>query len=1276
MTTNTFLANRMNLPCRCEKHVLHAKCEGSVTSQTAFYPKAFAQKVCEAIRKGCSRHEVQQELQGFSCLSDSFGNGVSCECSFGKNHEAGMSCGSCHHQTMGLLTGEPTKVHYPQDTMDETSTFLGTQTNDQGPILPDEASRAQHMEVPTHMAHAVGNMEKKVEDDIRRRLYLLHSATGHGPIRHMLQALRRRGVSSEVMRVAESFECPVCVERQRQKPRPVSTLEPLPPKWSTVAADMGTWEHPTTGQSHQFLLAIDEGSRFRVGRVLGEGKKYHVGASQFLEVFQESWCQYFGLPDNLRLDPDGTFRSKAVEEYCDRHQIFLDIIPGEAHWKLGVCENAVKGIKELMTKLVLAEPDLPVSEALSEATRTFNERETIRGYSPIQHALGRSPDMTGRLFPRAGLNSPDLLVENACGEFRRNVERMKVAETAFLDWANAQRLQRAKHSRGRPVPDYQPGDLVFVWRQQVSGQSSVKGGSFVGPVRLLAIEHRQSADGSVKPTSSAWCVRGRRLWKCSTEQLRHASSREQLLHELHGPTVETWDFHRIAAQLGGNEFLDVSKEVPTEVEWEAAQDPTRQAPEPPLWVPRHRRQGKRGPSPEPEAPMEDVEQSAAPPVRGERTARSRSPRTRPTSEAAPSVDEAFETGSAWWSAPEVQQTCSAQECVFWKNASAAIEVTVDMPVTRASSERAIADLPAFFASSFKRRAAVEVSERHLSPEEKEQFRVSKNIEVNNFIAAKAFETVPAHLLPSASQAIRMRWILSWKYKQDGTKKAKARAVLLGYQDPCYEQRATNSPTTTRQTRQLQLQLAASLKFRMKKGDVTGAFLQSREYPGELYCIPTPEICQAMGLPPESLTRVKKACYGLVDAPLEWYRSICLFFERLGLQRSWADPCCWFLLVNGDLKGLISAHVDDFLFSGDEKDKSWQQVLQAIQKEYKWSDWEQDKFVQCGVLVEQHEDFSFSLSQEKYVEDLKYINLRAHRKRDRHSPTDEWEKTQLHALLGALSWHAQQVAPHFAAEVGLMLSQVNHSSIETILKANKLMDKVKGMKGHKMRVHCIPCHELAMYVWVDAGSQNRHDGSSTQGIVLGIASKRLSHGECTPITLVAWHSQKIERKCRSPGAAEALAAINGEDALYYGRFQLAEMLGFPVDVRNVDLTVNQIPGSVVTDSRNVFDKLETETLNIRGAEKRTDLELLALKAAQIRNQVAMRWVHGEAQLANGLTKGNEFKQLELFYSMGQRWRLVEDPERASARRRKASGLAPLETRTMAADKDNIPDDVNI
>ena len=60
-------------------------------------------------------------------------------------------------------------------------------------------------------------------------------------------------------------------------------------------------------------------------------------------------------------------------------------------------------------------------------------------------------------------------------------------------------------------------------------------------------------------------------------------------------------------------------------------------------------------------------------------------------------------------------------------------------------------------------------------------------------------------------------------------------------------------------------------------------------------------------------------------------------------------------------------------------------------------------------------------------------LRAFRKKDRNAPTEDSEKTQLRALLGGVSWHAQQVAPHFSAEIGLLLSEVNKSTIETIYK---------------------------------------------------------------------------------------------------------------------------------------------------------------------------------------------------------------------------------------------------
>ena len=87
----------------------------------------------------------------------------------------------------------------------------------------------------------------------------------------------------------------------------------------------------------------------------------------------------------------------------------------------------------------------------------------------------------------------------------------------------------------------------------------------------------------------------------------------------------------------------------------------------------------------------------------------------------------------------------------------------------------------------------------------------------------------------------MRWILTWKLKEGGTRKPKARAVLPGYQDEAYEHRSTTSPVMTRQTRQLLLQLSAWKRWKVQKGDVTGAFLQSKQYPDQLYCVPCPEI---------------------------------------------------------------------------------------------------------------------------------------------------------------------------------------------------------------------------------------------------------------------------------------------------------------------------------------------------------------------------------------------------------------------------------------------------
>ena len=544
-------------------------------------------------------------------------------------------------------------------------------------------------------------------------------------------------------------------------------------------------------------------------------------------------------------------------------------------------------------------------------------------------------------------------------------------------------------------------------------------------------------------------------------------------------------------------------------------------------------------------------------------------------------------------------------------------------------------------------------------QELEAFRGAKAIEVKNFVASKAFETLPDHLKPDKRRAIGMRWILTWKLKEDGTRKAKARAVLLGYQDGSYEHRATTSPVMTRQSRQLILQMAAWKRWQVQKGDVTGAFLQSRQYPDELFCIPCPEICQALGVAEGSITRVKRACYGLVDAPLEWYRSVDTFLQEIGFERLWSDSCCWVLRENGVLRSIVSGHVDDFLFAGQNGDKLWESKLQAIRDKFKWGDWESGKFTQCGVIVKQTEE-GFELSQPTYLENLHEISVNSSRRKDRSQATSDKEKTQLRALLGGISWHAQQVAPYLATEVGLLLTEVSRSTVDTIIRANILLAHAKAKHNYVMITHAFDPKDQVMFVgWVDAANGNRVDGGSTQGILIGATTSAIMDGEVSKVRPINWHSQKIDRACRSPGAAEAQVAVNGEDSLYSTRHQWCELLMGAPDLWRPDLAVRQIPGCLVTDSRNVYDKLETEVLVVKGAEKRTSIELLAIKESQMRMGLQVRWVHSEAQLANSLTKSGGQREYDPFIKMKQQWRLVEDTTVMSAKRRREQGLLPLE-----------------
>ena len=169
------------------------------------------------------------------------------------------------------------------------------------------------------------------------------------------------------------------------------------------------------------------------------------------------------------------------------------------------------------------------------------------------------------------------------------------------------------NSKGRPAFDYEPGELVYFWRTQESGkgrqQPGTRRGRFLGPARVLATETRKEPDGSLRPGSAVWLVRGRSLLKCCPEQLRRASAREELLETLaqrsHHEAATPWTFHRVVEEIGGNRYEDASGEAPSAGEWHRAQHPDEE-----VTPPRFRLRGKRA-GPE-QVEDEDMEEPEAP----------------------------------------------------------------------------------------------------------------------------------------------------------------------------------------------------------------------------------------------------------------------------------------------------------------------------------------------------------------------------------------------------------------------------------------------------------------------------------------------------------------------------------------------------------------------------------------------------------------------------------------------------------------------------------------
>lgn len=87
---------------------------------------------------------------------------------------------------------------------------------------------------------------------------------------------------------------------ERSVRKNMASPEPTPPRFSALVADVGHWRHPAVKEKWQFVVMVDEGSRFELAKIFDKGKQQRVSAAQVITTLREAWLFDFWLPPNFK----------------------------------------------------------------------------------------------------------------------------------------------------------------------------------------------------------------------------------------------------------------------------------------------------------------------------------------------------------------------------------------------------------------------------------------------------------------------------------------------------------------------------------------------------------------------------------------------------------------------------------------------------------------------------------------------------------------------------------------------------------------------------------------------------------------------------------------------------------------------------------------------------------------------------------------------------------------------------------------------------------------
>ena len=201
-------------------------------------------------------------------------------------------------------------------------------------------------------------------------------------------------------------------------------------------------------------------------------------------------------------------------------------------------------------------------------------------------------------------------------------------------------------------------------------------------------------------------------------------------------------------------------------------------------------------------------------------------------------------------------------------------------------------------------------------------------------------------------------------------------------------------------------------------------------------------------------RLKKPLYSLDDTSQKFWLRVKEVLKSIGLKVMEGDEAFSYLHRNGELRGTVITHVNNFTLAGNED--FIKEVLETVSREPTVSKIERDSFRYTGIDVSTVDD-GIEIVMEDYVASLEEV--KEIRKAHNDDPLIMAELKILRKMTSKLSWLANSTLPELSYTALAMSKNNNSAQIKDLRDISRVLKKAKERSSKIKLFRIAPKDEL-------------------------------------------------------------------------------------------------------------------------------------------------------------------------------------------------------------------------